>query len=160
MGNKPKKAGYWDNIKNIQKHLKKIIKKNKAFPSKEELRAFPYGMEIETAIMRLGMTLDEFRVQMGVKAPHADEQDHMLDLLMNSTESFLDTVREQKKARQNQGIETIAPSQPAQIQQPTDSMGQSVPPADSNPIEIKKKVDLKDSLSMFENRLKKYEEKD
>ena len=94
---KPKKPEYWDNINNIQKHLKKIIKKNKRrFPTKEELRGFPYGIEIETAIMRLGMTLDEFRIQMGVKASDAEEQDKMLDLLMNSTESFLDTVRERK----------------------------------------------------------------
>ncbi|MHA1145511.1 MAG: hypothetical protein ACTSRW_12285 [Candidatus Helarchaeota archaeon] len=96
---KVKKPGYWDNIKNIQKHLKKIIKKNGGnFPTKEQLRAFPYGLEIETAIMRLGMTLDEFRMQMGIKSSNAEEQDQMLDLLMSSTESFLQTVRERKRS--------------------------------------------------------------
>ncbi|MHC1591901.1 MAG: hypothetical protein ACXQS8_07435 [Candidatus Helarchaeales archaeon] len=110
---KPKKPGYWDNIKNIQKHLKKIIKKNNGqFPTKEQLRAFPYGIDIETAIMRLGMTLDEFRMQMGIKAPDAAEQDQMLDLLMSSTESFLATVRERKKAitEKKNALQHIEPS--------------------------------------------------
>lgn len=178
---KPKKPGYWDNIKNIQKHLKKIVKKNKGkFPTKQELRQFPYGMEIEVAIMRLGMTPDEFRMQMGIKAPDADERDEMLDLLMSSTDSFLDTVRDKKKSM---GIEPIDTGPPEQVQwkiggQQAPTSAPASPPASPPasqpernvpfqerpdtlfPEKSKKTTELKDTMASFEQDLKKFREKE
>jgi len=97
-----KKPEFWLKWKNIEKEMKKIIKKNgKNFPSLQELRRLDYeNQDIEKAIMRHGLTLDEVRIKMGIKSKETSSRDKMLDLLEASTSSFLSNVREIKEERQ------------------------------------------------------------
>ncbi len=97
-----KKPEYWLKWKNVEKEMKNIIKKNdKNFPTLQELRRLDYeNQDIEKAIMRHGLTLDEVRIKMGIKAPESSSKDKMLQLLEASTDSFLSNVKEVKEERQ------------------------------------------------------------
>ena len=171
-----KKPEYWLKWKNIEKEMKKIIKTNKKiFPNLQELRRLDYeNQDIEKAIMRHGLTLDEVRLKMGYKTTESASRDKMLELLEASTESFLSNVRDIKKERQeifqNRRVQESEPedkevvlevvkpqAQPQPQFQPQPQNPQvnySEPPQDSH--EDKPK-NIKDKLKAFEEQLKKYE---
>ncbi|NHI92975.1 MAG: hypothetical protein EAX96_10775 [Candidatus Lokiarchaeota archaeon] len=153
-----KKPEYWLKWKNVENEMKKIIKKNKKqFPTIQELRRLDYvNQDIEKAIMRHGLTLDEVRLKMGYKTPESASRDKMLELLEASTESFLTNVREIKKERE-EIFQNRAQTQPEPIIEEVETTLEipfSQLPQETQ--EEKPKV-LKDKLKAFEEQLKKYE---
>ncbi|MHA1784326.1 MAG: hypothetical protein ACTSVE_03945 [Candidatus Helarchaeota archaeon] len=173
-----KKPEYWLKWKNVAKEMKKIIKRNnKKFPTLQELRRLDFeNQEVEKAIMRHGMTLDEVRLKMGYKSEESSSRDKMLALLEASTDSFLSNIREIKKeraefmgqrikrtpAQQAHAEQTGVPQAPVEQTMPENPVLEivSTPPsysqepseeAETNP------EDIQNKLKAFEKKLKKFE---